>query len=179
MNSFDDKLYDLIKNNSGGDDEVTITVGMRIKTNKDPPTTGTWKLVGIYGTYTYSDSVTHWMDFIGTTVLDSARGSSLLQAGTNATWNYDSILGSGNYTITSLFGSYLNSEPTQTTYNIYGSINNGTTTYSITLENNSISLSPGTGSSGGVSGQARIVITDLSKVSVSDDGLVYEYERTA
>ena len=173
-NSFDDKVYDYIKSNVDG----PFPIGIRVKTSKDPPSTGTWTLVGIYGTHTYTDSVTHWMDFLGTSVLDCARGKSLLSSGSTTSWNYNSVLGSGNYTVTSIFGCYLNSNPTQSDYDINGSLSNGSTTYSVSLGNNTVTFNPGSGS-GGANAQTRITITDLSKVSISDDGLSYEYERTA
>ena len=158
-NSFDDKVYDYIKNNSGGGGETSFPIGTRLKISQgnSPPETGTWNLVGVYGTYTWTDNdITHRMDFLGTTIIDSARGNVSLDENTSTSWDYDSVLGSGNYNITTVFG---------------------TITYSICNDGNSIAISF-SGSTTGVYWQARVVITDPSQISITS-GLTYEYERIA
>ena len=48
------------------------------------------------GTYT------HFVDFLGTIIIDSVRSNDVIPSGTVASWNYDSILDSGNYNITTV-----------------------------------------------------------------------------
>ena len=178
-NSFDEKVYDYIKNNSGGGGETSFPIGTRLKISQgnSPPETGTWNLVGVYGTYTWTDNdITHRMDFLGTTIIDSARGNVSLDENTSTSWDYDSVLGSGNYTVTNLFGSLFNSKAIQSDYNMYAGIYNGNTTYGFQLEDNTITFTAGN-TKGGVGMQARIVVTDPSQISITS-GLTYEYERT-
>ena len=150
---------------------------MRVKTSKDPPSTGTWELVGIYGDYSYTeDDVDHEMIFLEKSVIDCARTGKTED--TEVTWNYDSVLGSGNYNLATIFGCYINSSASSPTHGLSALLSNGTTTYTI-KDHSAVTQSLDSSSDGGYA-QTRLIITDLSQVTISDgDDLAYEYERTA
>ena len=134
-NSFDDKMFDFVKNVDVDFTEIedaitdiknTITliksemypIGVVIKSSSmNPPTTGKWKLVGLYGTYTYEDEgkFSHTITLTGSHVEDSVviksftyeNGLSELEGlsepndrkyGTSIL-SWSSILSSNNYSI--------------------------------------------------------------------------------
>ena len=72
------------------------------------PSTGTWELVSIHGQHYYDDVMFyHWVDFQGTSMIDSVASKGDITSDIEASWNYDDILGSGNYNITKTFGSFV------------------------------------------------------------------------
>ena len=170
-NSFDNKVYDYIK--SVGD---VFPVGMRLKlSSKEPPSTGTWKLVGIYGEYSYTeDDVIHDLVFIGKVVIDCVHSGSTTN--TEVSWTYDSIFGSEDYNINSVFGCYINTAATTENHTLSASLSDGTTTFSIKNQSRTITQTLDS-SSDGAYAQIRINLTYLHQITISDDGLSYEYER--
>ena len=68
--SFDDKVYDYIKDNSVFDD--LFPIGSVVRRRKgSPPTKGTWKIQGVYGNHVVTgDTVNHYMSFEGKFVSD-------------------------------------------------------------------------------------------------------------
>ena len=181
MSTFDDKVFEYIKNASGGGggSDISFPVGMSIKlaSGTSPPSTGTWELKGIYGQHYYYDGTFyHWTDFLGTSIIDSVQSIGNISSGYVTTWSYDNILGSGNYKITTTFGGYLNEDPVNGPNVMDAYLSNGGITYCISQKSSLMTFS---GEGKGVNCQVRADITDVSKVTVSDDNLFYEYQRTA
>ena len=181
MSSFDDKVFDYIKNggSGGSSSDVTFPVGMRIRLGNgvSVPSTGTWELVGIYGQYSYTESdIVHNVDFLGKSIIDSVKTNDAISSASSSNWHYTSILGSNNYTITTTFGSYQN-DLSNSLYNLNATIPyNDSTTYFIHNTDTQVTFA---GLDKGIACQVRVSITDPSKVSVSDENLSYEYRRTA
>ena len=185
MSTFDDKVFEYIKSASGGGGDGTYPVGMRIRlaNGVSVPSTGTWELVGIYGHYTFTEndrnshSIIHHVDFLGKSIIDSAKTSGTIEAGT-IDWQYNSLLGQDNYTITTIFGSNIN-EDVSHDFSQTSHITNGTYTYETIIGLSDIFIIPETGSNCAYCCQARAEITDVSKVPITDDNLSFEYQRTA
>ena len=178
-------MYEYIKNATGvGGSDSTYPVGMCIKlaNGTSVPSTGTWELVGIYCPYSnIENSITHYDDFLGKSIINTAKTDVMASSSGNATWTYDSLLEKWNYTITTIFGSYLNeTDPSLSgsTYVIDGKLSNGKDTYQMETHEEQITITPKSDGYG-LYCQIRAVIKDPSKVSVSDDNLSYEYQRTA
>ena len=138
---------------------------------------GTWELVGIYGQYSYTESdITHDVDFLGTSIIDSVKTNDAITSGSSINWKYTSILGSDNYTITTTFGSYHN-DLSNSLYNLNATIPyTDSTTYYIHNTDTEVEFQ---GLDKGIACQVRVSITDVSKVSLSDSKLCFEYQRTA
>ena len=186
MSTFDDKVFEYIKSASGGGGDGTYPVGMRIRlaNGVSVPSTGTWELVGIYGPYTYTEddysgnnSINHYVEFLGKSIIDSARTNSTVSSG-DVNWQYNSLLGQDNYTITTIFGSNIN-EDVSHDFSQTSHITNGTYTYETIIGLSDIFIIPETGSNCAYCCQARAEITDVSKVPITDDNLSFEYQRTA
>ena len=142
------------------------------------PSIGTWKLVCIHGQYKYDDdTLEHWVDFLGTSLMDSVRSKDTVAS--EVQWNYDDLLGADNYSIATTLGTYLNEydDISSTTYSSEFNLNNGTATYGGKLTSHDMTIS--NRDSKGINCAVRVLITDLCKVTVSDDGLSFEYQRTA
>ena len=160
MSTFEDKVLEYIKNGGGG-----LSVGMciRLANGVSVPSTGTWEL-------------NHWVDFLGTSIIDSVRSKETIAS--EANWHYDNLLGSENYHISTTFVTYLNeSDPTKATYTKEFNLNNGTTTYNVKQTSSSMTIS--NTNNEGINCAVRVLIRDISKVSVSDDNLSFEYQSTA
>ena len=183
MSTFDDKVFEYIKTGSGGGDG-SFPVGMRIKlaNGVSVPSTGTWELVGIYGPYEYDENdIKHYVEFLGKSMIDTVKTDKTVSNDTEVSWTYNDLLQDGNYTITTIFGSYLNEQDPSlsgNTYVIDAKLSNGTATYQMETQQQQIIITP-KADGYGVYCQIRAVISDLSKVSLSDDNLAFEYQRTA
>ena len=134
-------------------------------------------MVGIYGQYSYTESdLIHYVDFLRTSIIDSVRTNDTIASGSNLEWNYTSLLGSQNYSITTTFGSYHN-DLDDNLYVLNAQIPyTDSATFYIKQGATEIEFE---GQGKGIACQIRASITDLSKVSLSDDGLSFEYQRTA
>ena len=115
--SFDDKLYNYLKNEST-EEKITFDdiypVGSIVKNSIKEPTfkNGTWIMTGVYGVKYYdetpqSTNVKHKLEFNGLYVRDYV----IIQNSTQTTlkWNYQSIFGNDNYTIHSIDGLFRSS----------------------------------------------------------------------
>ena len=154
-----------------------VGISIKLANGVSVPSTGTWELVGIYGQYSYTSSdIVHNVDFLGTSIIDSVKTNDAIDSGSSISWFYTSLLGSDNYTITTTFGSYQN-DLSKSQYNLNATIPyTDSTTYFIFNTDTQVSFE---GLGKGIACQVRVSITDLSKVSVSDDGLSFEYKRSA
>ena len=100
-------------------------------------------------------------------MIDSVASKGDITSGTEASRNYDGILGSKNYNITTTFGGYQNEDPDLGPYVLNAEIlYTSILTYGISEASNSMKFE-GTGK--GIACQVRALITDLSKVTISDD----------
>ena len=173
MSSFDDKVYDFIKS--------FYPVGSRIRLGNgiSVPSIGTWELVGIYGRHTYEDdnNLHHWVDFLGESIIDNVRSKDVIAS--EVSWDYDDLLGESNYAISTPFGTYLNesSDISSSTYTSEFNLNNGTTTYTGNLTSSKMTISNTDGK--GINCAVNVLISDVSKVSLSDSKLCFEYQKTA
>ena len=176
MSTFEDKVYDYIKN--GG----AIPVGMRIRLGNGVSvlSTGTWELKCIHGRYNYEDdsNLEHWVEFLRASMIDNVRSKDTIES--EVSWNYDDLLGEGNYAITTPFGTYLNesSDISSSSYRSEFNLYNGTTTYTRTSHSTKMTIS--NTDSKGIVCAVHVLISHPSKVpQISDDKLSYEYQRTA
>ena len=175
-NSFDNKVFDFLK---ASDNLFPVSCRMKFS-KKSPPEEGKWSLVGIYGRYEYTNNnISHSIDFIGTSMLDYVRTTNKIKKGDLVSWNYDSQLGSGNYSITTLFGSYLNTN-VQDVYQFQANLTNTSGEYDMHCDGKTVQLSiqSDTANAGFVT-QIRALINDVNKISIPATLLSYEYERTA
>ena len=184
MSSFDDKVFDYIKNggSGGSSSDSSFPVGMCIKLahGVSVPSTGTWELKGIYGRYNYEDDskLEHWVEFLGASMIDNVRSKETIDS--EVSWNYDDLLGEDNYAITTPFGTYLNesSEISSTSYTSEFNLNNGTTTYTGTSQSTKMTIT--NTDSKGIVCAVHVLISHTSKVpEISSDRVFYEYQRTA
>lgn len=175
-NSFDNKVYDFILSNSSD----TFPVGTVIrKTSREPPTPGTWKIIGVYGTKSFYEvstnkvGVTHNMVFNGTTITDCFA--------TDFT-TYETV----NYNYTSHFDNYSLQFPmlitNQSMQGFSGDLVNSIgQKVGITVTGNSVSISKASGTSYSIVGSLIIMLQTSTETFQGTifDGLIFEFERTA
>ena len=186
-NSFDSKVYDIIKSGEeteklSFDDIYPVGSIIRIST-KNPPSKGTWELVGIYGTKKYDETVdgvniSHELEFNGDKVNDYIAIQSSTK--TALTWNYKNIL--GDYRIQTPYGIFKSSQDTTKGFQC-GVVSNDNVLLKVSAiyANDTVSItrdSDSTNSAIFLTIKIQLLEDFASHPSSMYDGLSFEYKRT-
>lgn len=179
--SFDDKVYEVIKNESGLYDELFPVGSVVRRKSKTPPSLGTWQLLGVYGSINAEDSmnyVEHRMILNGKFVIDNMMCSTQ-----NApVIKFDNYLGTDNYTLIRSFDSFAGDSLTSMVYNCFdnatGDNHNKFMVYTHYSNKDYASLTKyQCDDDCKFQSTLLLQINDLSRVPEND--IVFEFERTA
>ena len=183
MNSFDNKVYDYIKNNETGGESGEVGTIIR-KSTRTPPLTGTWKLRGVYGNKIItSERLEHNFQFLGDYIIDAIRITEDVPDMNNMIY-LDNILGS--YTVITPIGATTLEKKGFTEKGdilyCYYPVANTDGTWSLAIyPDNSISFTITTGTTDyNYTATLMLKLLDVNNIPESTtQGLIFEYERTA
>lgn len=182
-NSFDSKVYDIIKGEEeteklSFDDIYPVGSIIRIST-KNPPSKGTWELVGIYGNVYNDDESTgqiilNTFHFKGKSAIAISRWIKSTTGGTD----YYDHFGQNNYVIKTVLGIHgASNEANETLYYAHDKDN---AVFRIKVDGQGLiflDFDTPTGAVTDYTVSSVINITDINQVPVQD-GLSFEYKRT-
>lgn len=175
MSTFDDKVYEIIKNEAGLYDEL-FPVGSVVKRkSRTPPGIGTWKIIGVYGSKSYTEvpynGVFHNIDFNGNVATDTILIE--VESRSSFTFTYDKF-DLSRITVPDLF---ISTTSPNTTGSIVDSAGN---TVTISIDSFTITITKTAGQPKTIYAIVRLDLKDDETFTGSFfDGLSFEFERTA
>ena len=186
-NSFDSKVYDFIKTDEQTErlsfDDIYPVNSIARRSNKTPPSQGTWELIGVYGTISNVSirNVEHRMIFNGKLVIDNILQPSQNSDPDIATIKFDDYIGEGNYTLIRSFDSFAGNTLSSMCFNCYdtatGDDHNKFIVYTHYSDHDYAALTK-LNCDDDCQFQSTLLLEIKDLSSVPEGNLVFEYKRT-